>query len=69
MPSSTTAGVQGSAGERLSSFFVGGQPRLKLEEVVYSTGDRFRLQTVTAGVVHVQVGVVMKDFEAHHVRC
>lgn len=48
--------MQGSTGERISAFFLGGQPRLKLEEVVYTPGDRFRLQTTTAGVLHLRLG-------------
>jgi len=48
--------AQGSLGERITSFFVGGAPRLRVEEVIYSPGDRFRLQTVSGGVVHVQLG-------------
>lgn len=32
-------------------------------------GDRFRLQTDTSGVVHLQLAVLMKDFEVHHVHC
>ena len=27
-----------------AAFFLGGRPRLKVEEVVYTPGDRFRLQ-------------------------
>jgi B9 domain-containing protein 2 len=42
--------------ERITQFFVGGAPRLRMEEVIYSPGDRFRLQTAAAGVVHLQVG-------------
>lgn len=48
--------LQGSLGERITSFFIGGAPCLKVEEVVYSAGDRFRLQTVSGGVVHIQLG-------------
>jgi len=47
---------EGSTLERISSFFIGGAPRLRAEEVVHSPGDRFRLQTVAGGVVHVRVG-------------
>ncbi|KAJ9508679.1 hypothetical protein QJQ45_027970 [Haematococcus lacustris] len=46
---------KGSTGERIAAFFVGGNPRLRLEEVVHSPGDRFRLQTVSGGVVHLQL--------------
>lgn len=48
--------MQGSLGERVTSFFIGGAPCLQVEEVVYSPGDRFRLQTVSGGVVHLQLG-------------
>jgi hypothetical protein len=47
---------QGCLGERITAWFVGGAPRLKVEEVVHAPGDRFRLQTVSGGVVHVQLG-------------
>jgi B9 domain-containing protein 2 len=47
---------QGSFWERLASFFIGGAPRLRMQDVVHSAGDRFRLQTVSGGVVHVQLG-------------
>lgn len=39
------------------SFFVGGAPRLRMEEVIYTPGDRFRLQTVAKGVIHLQLGM------------
>ena len=39
---------QGNVGERMSAHFVGGGPKLKLEEVVYTQGDRFRLQVSSA---------------------
>ncbi|CAG2175656.1 unnamed protein product [Oppiella nova] len=37
-----------------AAFFIGGGPRLKVEETVYNCGDRFRLQTRAAGTVHIQ---------------
>lgn len=48
--------MQGSVGEQIAQFFVGGAPRLRVEEVIYSPGDRYRLQTVSGGVVHLQLG-------------
>lgn len=47
---------------------MGGAPRLKLEEVVHTPADRFRLQTVASGLVHLQIGIMAKDFERNHVR-
>ncbi|KAI8475833.1 MAG: B9 domain-containing protein [Monoraphidium minutum] len=58
---------EGSALERVTAFFVGGAPRLRAEEVVHSPGDRFRLQTAAAGVVHVRLGVIMREFERNGV--
>lgn len=42
--------------ERAAQFFLGGAPRLRAEDTVHSAGDRFRLQTAAAGVVHVRLG-------------
>jgi hypothetical protein len=50
------AAQKGTLGERIASFFVGGAPRLACEEVVHAPGDRFRLQTVAAGIVQLQLG-------------
>ncbi len=65
--------LQGSLGERVSAFFIGGNPRLVSEETVHSPGDRFRLQTVARGVVQLQLGewraaaggVAWPQFERH----
>ena len=59
--------VQGSTGERIAAFFLGGNPRLKYEEVVHTPGDRFRLRTTASGTVMVQIGIIMKDFAENHV--
>lgn len=52
----------------MAAFFLGGNPRLKFEEVVYMPGDRFRLNTVASGVVQLRLGVLVKDFEYNHVQ-
>jgi len=49
--------------DSLRMFFLGGGPQLSQNELVYSQDDRFRLCTETAGVVHIDVGVILKDFE------
>jgi len=63
-----TWSLEGSLLERVSAFFIGGSPRLKLEEVVHTPGDRFRLQTVSGGVIHLELGIVLKDFSKYNVR-
>ncbi|QDZ23668.1 B9 domain-containing protein [Chloropicon primus] len=59
---------EGTDLQQLSSFFVGGAPRLKHEDVVYSPGDRFRLMTKSTGVIHVHFQLVLKNFEKYGVR-
>ena len=42
-----------------ASFFVGGNPRLKMEEVIHTPGDRFRLHTTSSGCgSHAYTGTV-----------
>lgn len=59
---------EGSLGERFQAFFLGGHPRLRVDELVHTPGDRFRLQTRSAGQVHVHLGVVLKNFGVHNIR-
>ncbi|GAQ87688.1 b9 domain-containing protein [Klebsormidium nitens] len=59
---------EGSVLERISAFFIGGGPRLKVEETVYNSGDRFRLRTRAGGTVHIQISVLLKDFARHNIR-
>jgi len=58
---------EGSPLEKLQAFFIGGKPRLKYEEVIHSPGDRFRLATRAAGVIKLQLGVCVKDFDKYNV--
>ena len=57
----------GTLREQLSTFFLGGVPVLKHKELIASPVDRFRLQTEPSGVVHIQLGVVVKDFKKYGV--
>mmetsp|Transcript_15314 Transcript_15314/g.50305 ORF Transcript_15314/g.50305 Transcript_15314/m.50305 type:complete len:177 (-) Transcript_15314:947-1477(-) len=59
---------EGSTMERMSEFFLGGRPRLRVEETVFTPGDRYRLQTRSAGVIHLQLGVVVKDMSRFNIK-
>ena len=59
---------EGTAMEKFTSFFVGGRPRLKFEEVIHSAGDRFRLQTKAGGVIKLNLGICVKDFDKYNVQ-
>lgn len=54
--------------DAFKAFFVGGNPRLKHTDVVHKAGERFLLQTESRGMVHVRLGVVLKDFAKNHVQ-
>ena len=57
----------GSVLEEMTAYFLGGTPQLRNVDLVKSTRDRFRLRTVSSGVVHVSLGIILKDFERHGV--
>lgn len=57
----------GTVREQLSSFFLGGGPRLKHKELITSASDRFRLQTEPAGEVLLKLSVLPKDLARYGV--
>mmetsp|Transcript_18550 Transcript_18550/g.30508 ORF Transcript_18550/g.30508 Transcript_18550/m.30508 type:complete len:124 (-) Transcript_18550:336-707(-) len=57
----------GTLWERISSWFIGGNPQLKNEELILSGADRFRLRTIASGTVHLRLGVILKNFEKYGV--
>ena len=59
---------EGTDLQQVTSYFVGGAPRLKHENIIYSPGDRFRLRTKSTGVIHVHFQLVLKNFERYGVK-
>jgi B9 domain-containing protein 2 len=51
--------------EQFSQAFLGGSQKLRNENMISNPGDRFRLRTVSAGVVFLEIAVILKDFEAY----
>lgn len=49
------------------AFFLGGGPHLKEDSLVYNVTDRQRLRTISAGTVHLRLGVILRNFEKHGV--
>ena len=66
-PKVATWAPEGGAWQRFTQRLVGRGPRLVAEEVAFAPGDRFRLQTRAAGLVHVDIHVVTRDFHKHEV--
>lgn len=46
-----------------SAYFLGATPQLKNLDMVSNPADRFRLMTCAMGKVHVEVSVVLRNFE------
>ena len=42
---------------------MGGGPELAKESLIYSSTDRHRLRTVASGTVHLNIGVITRNFE------
>ena len=57
---------EGTTMEKLTSFFVGGRPRLKFEEVITPPAT-VSTQTRAGGVVKLNLGVCVKDFDKYNV--
>ncbi|KAF1315098.1 B9 domain-containing protein 2, partial [Globisporangium splendens] len=55
----------GSAKEELEARFLGHTPELVTDEVVFNSAwaERCRLQTIATGKVHLQVGILLRNFE------
>ena len=51
-----------------AAFFLGGTPRLQAVDAVLGEGDRFELQTVSTGVVHLTLEVLSLGFHEVGVR-
>lgn len=55
--------------EQMRTFFVGGAPQLKTSDVIYSGSDRYRLKTEAMGTVHLQLGIVARNFDKFGIEC
>ncbi|KAI8910621.1 hypothetical protein PhCBS80983_g03667 [Powellomyces hirtus] len=53
--------------DELSSYFFGTVPALKNTDMVHTPTDRFRLTTCSMGTVHVELGIVLRNFEGYGV--
>lgn len=53
----------GTLRQQFSAFFLGGYPQLKHKQLISDARERYRLVTVAAGEVQVQLGIVLKDFD------
>ena len=49
----------GTTSENLTSELIGGSPHLRDHEVISQTSDRFKIQSETTGIVHLNINVIL----------
>ncbi|XP_055105923.1 B9 domain-containing protein 2 [Symphalangus syndactylus] len=59
----------GSWQEQLARAFVGGGPQLLHGDTIYSGADRYRLHTAAGGTVHLEIGLLLRNFDRYGVEC
>ncbi len=45
------------------AFFLGGSPEVTRDSLVYSSADRQKVRTEAMGTIHLQLGVVLRNFD------
>jgi B9 domain-containing protein 2 len=58
---------QGSFFDNLNSFFLGCNPEILYKNMVLSGNDRFGMQCLSTGILHLRIGIIIKDFNLHGV--
>ena len=58
----------GTYREQIKQYFVGGAPQLRNPDMVQSA-ERYTLNTVAMGKVHLQLGVIFRHFDKYGVEC
>ena len=54
---------QGTLRESISEVFLGGGAQLRNPDLIYSSADRYHLRTRAMGKVHLQIGVMLRNFD------
>jgi hypothetical protein len=49
------------------AYFLGATPQLKSLDLVHNPTDRFRLQTVAMGKVHLELNIIVRNFDKYGV--
>lgn len=59
----------GTFREQVSQMFVGGGPQLRNPDLIYSGADRFNLRTQAMGKVHMELNVIVRNFDKYGIEC
>ncbi|XP_018898557.2 B9 domain-containing protein 2 [Bemisia tabaci] len=57
----------GGIRDQITQYFLGGGAQLRMPDVVYTGLDRYKLQTEAMGIVHIELGLVLRNFEKYGV--
>uniref|UniRef100_T1JIR5 B9 domain-containing protein 2 n=1 Tax=Strigamia maritima TaxID=126957 RepID=T1JIR5_STRMM len=57
----------GSLFDSVNQFFLGGGPQLRNVNNIFCANDRFRLLTTSMGTVHLEVGILLRNFDKYGV--
>ena len=60
---------KGTYREQIRSYFIGGAPQLRTSDVIYTGPDRCRLSTTAMGTVHLQIGLIVRNFDKFGIEC
>ena len=59
----------GTFREQISQMFLGGSAQLRNPDLIYSGADRYHLRTQAMGKVHMQVSVILRNFDKYGIEC
>ena len=59
----------GTMREQISQMFLGGAPQLRNPDLIYNGTDRYHLRTMAMGKVHLQLGIIMRNFDKYGIEC
>ncbi len=59
----------GSFREQISQLFLGGSAQLRNPDLIYSGADRYHLRTQAMGNIHLQLGVILRNFDKYGIEC
>lgn len=55
--------------ERIRSYFVGGGLVLRNSDIIFSGPDRYKLNTVAMGTIHMKLGIILRNFDKFGIEC
>ena len=59
----------GTFQEEIMQYFVGGCPQLKSPDLIYNGADRYKLHTQAMGKVHLNLNIILRNFDKYGVEC